>query len=96
MFTGALIDVFFEDVPGVDDGLNVIFEQHLPRGILGGVLPQLLCDLSIELRVASVELGQLVHRAVYLVFVELRLFVVFDFVKLGEDPCEQGHDIRRK
>lgn len=96
MFTGALIDVFFEDVPGVDDGLNVIFEQHLPRGILGGVFPQLLCDLSIELRVASVELGQLVHRAVYLVFVELRLLVVFDFVKLCEDPCEQGHDIRRK
>lgn len=54
MFTGALIDVFFEDVPGVDDGLNVVFEQHFSCGILGGVFPQLLCDLSIELRVASV------------------------------------------
>lgn len=59
--TRAFVDVFFQDVASIDDGLDIIFQEDFSFGVLGAMLPELLCDVSVELGVSRVELNQLVH-----------------------------------
>ena len=41
-------DVFVEDVPGIDDGLDVIFYFDFEVGGFVGVLPELLKNFRVE------------------------------------------------
>lgn len=81
--TRAFINIFLENIPCIDDCLNVILEKYLAFRCPCSMLPQLLSHISIELTVVCVHPAQLVHCLVDLILGELGLVQQSDLVELS-------------